>query len=288
MMQPKKTYRKAVDVSYEVAEQSFQAMPPMAFSNGSLYKDKNFKNAPKWSNGVKLIPSIKILLHETMGQSIHQKSHAKHLKEFSSQNCMNLTPEMIDSVALTQRAMICQLLNHKANDRTILKEWYQKYACVWDMLAASEKEDGAPDHDDEVQCLDPVPQPIELVEVLSDDESCNAIDASVLFDSSNTALKAILNVKHRITGKQYHPEVPPETASQDAPKYGLSVEVMARLMSTSSSSISPNHLKQLNVQLKSKNGSKGKKTENKKGKNKITKTRSVISKSRRRDQGRDQ
>ena len=117
----KREYRKAVDVDYEVAEQSFQALPPMVFSNNNFYKHKTFKNAPKWSNAVKLIPSLKIILQATQGKPLHQKHMAHHLTEWNRQNGMGLLPEVIDNVVLTQRAVICQLLNHKSNTRTIPK-----------------------------------------------------------------------------------------------------------------------------------------------------------------------
>ena len=218
-MQARKVYRKAVDVPYEVAEQAFQNLPPMVFSNVQFYKDKIFKNAPKWSNGVKLLPSIKLLLQETQGQAVHQKCLCKHLVEFSNQNGLNLESAMIDKVVLTQRALICQLLNHKANDRSIPKDWYHKYACVWDVLSTPEQDvkvsplpraaSTANDSgsDGEVEFVEPKKErAIEPVDLVSE-ESSDEIDMSVLFTSSNPALQAILSQRRRITGKQHRPDI---------------------------------------------------------------------------------
>lgn len=279
-MQARKVYRKAVDVPYEVAEQAFQNLPPMVFSNVQFYKDKIFKNAPKWSNGVKLLPSIKILLQETQGQAVHQKCLCKHLVEFSNQNGLNLESAMIDNVVLTQRALICQLLNHKANDRSIPKDWYHKYACVWDLLSTPEQDvkvsplpraaSTANDSgsDGEVEFVEPKKErAIEPVDLVSE-ESSDEIDMSVLFTSSNPALQAILSQRRRITGKQHRPDIQRDIkADRAAFQYGVSFEVMAQLTGTSSSGVTPNHFKTLNARLKLKAGTTGKKSKGKKGNN---------------------
>jgi hypothetical protein len=270
----KKQYRKAVDIAYDAAEQSFAALPPMVFSNKNFYKDKSFKNAPKWSNAVKLIPSIKIMLQASDGNAIHQKNMYNHMVEWNRQNGMGMDSEHMEHAVLTQRAVICQMLNHKANMRSIPKEWHQRYACVWDMLANTDPEATAPHEapegdedqghadpeDDAVQVVTPKKAEPTCVDLVSDGSS-DEIDADKLFSSDNPILRAILNPQHRITGKQTRPEIKPLEVKPKGPKpdFGMSSETLARLTAPiSSNSVTPKHFKALNIKMKDKKKPKSK------------------------------
>eukprot|EP00959_Pyramimonas_sp_CCMP1952_P061008 1274459-Pyramimonas_sp.AAC.1 len=80
MAATKKGYRKSVDIAYDAACLAFDELPPIAFTSPRLmYPEKAFKNAPKWSKGVKLIPTLKIILDASDGQAVHQKDLLKHL-----------------------------------------------------------------------------------------------------------------------------------------------------------------------------------------------------------------
>ena len=172
-------YRKSVDLSFEDASKALDKLPPTVFTQGrTFYPNRNFKNAPTWAKGIKLIPLTKSLLEATHGANVHQKSFLGHMKVWGADAEIN--HDTMDDVIYGIRAFVSQLLNHKAKENRETPRAYEaKYGCLRNMLGTPQAGSHspkrattppvlkpAPDDDSEVEItqVKPVPEP-EIVDL---------------------------------------------------------------------------------------------------------------------------
>lgn len=253
-----KTYRKAIDIPDDVAFAAFGVLPPHAFIKAEkFYPMKVFKNAPQWGKGVCLVPALHKIVDASDGSSVHQKSLTKQLSAYSDEHAMALDDVSKEHIVLAIRALLCQMLNHKGNKRTIPMAYHQKYSCLWDKLKveATCSSTTITSATSDVEIAEPSQPDVETISIDSQSEE---IDKDDLFSSDNPILKAILQddgqsasenqTRRRIHGKQSI-GTSPNLSEANMNVTGFD---MTQLTATDPVEISPHSFRQLNASLKDK------------------------------------
>ena len=83
-----------------------------------------------------------VLLDATKGNAVHQKNTQTNFKKWiPDQTEMNFSETDQDEIILSIRAVLCQLLNHKRNSRSVPANFARTYALVWQKLSPHAKPD---------------------------------------------------------------------------------------------------------------------------------------------------
>eukprot|EP00959_Pyramimonas_sp_CCMP1952_P281381 5881712-Pyramimonas_sp.AAC.1 len=141
-------YRRVVDIpDQEKADQIFSKLPASALTApATYYKHRNFKNAPSWQDGVKLIPLVLMLVSITDGHNVHQLSFAKQMFNWAEAEGASVTRLQADQLVYGVRALVAQLLHHKAKGRSIPSAFAHRYGPIFQKLnveaASSSTRDG--------------------------------------------------------------------------------------------------------------------------------------------------
>ena len=253
-----KEYRKAVDITAEEAKSVFEALPAQLLANPkTFYTKRVFKNAPAWPRAVRLIPVVNAILDATKGRAVHQKCLQTHFKTWlADQTGLDMSENDQDEIILSIRAVVCQLLNHKKNKRTVPVSHSRSFAVVWHKMqpdntpdstapTGNHQEAQASDAESEdLQIVEPQQSEIEIID-LEFSEAGELIKHEDLFSSDVPELQEAL--KGTATGrKRLRSKVP----DPSMPAIGLGVPDLASLVETSSNDIDPTTYREINKKLK--------------------------------------
>ena len=131
-------HRKQIDISEKAAWAAFDKLPSTAFlAPKKMYPHKNFKNAPTWQAGVKLLPYIHAILDATKGAvNVHPKSMLASCKGWLIEKEMDVDFEAYDEIVYSGRALLSQILNHKKKERIVPTQWLAKHGPIFEKVQA--------------------------------------------------------------------------------------------------------------------------------------------------------
>ncbi len=120
--------RTAIDVSPDALLVSLSLLPFATVGSKSGWSpNKQFKQAPCWAKAAKAVPCLSCIADATKGKGVKHISMRKGVQMWSNHNDLGLNDDQIDDLAYSLRAITAQMMNMKANSRSIPKQWASKF-----------------------------------------------------------------------------------------------------------------------------------------------------------------
>ena len=215
--------RGSLDLSQEQVLDCFALLPVTARSKTAFvpYSDINFKHSPKWDEAKQYVPCLARVLQFSGGLGVNQVSMVAGSKEWAAK--LDISTEALEAGVYRLRAMLSQLSNMKSKNRAPPNKMAKLFEPLLAMIAhePAKKEIAEPAnlplHDDDLQIVPVVPEPVPVLVIDDDDDDDDDNDdraggdelskgLSDLFESEDPELKRLLQpVKRRVSVKSSAP-----------------------------------------------------------------------------------